>query len=689
MKIATSPVNVVATDEVVKHDLSIASENVGTIIKALISGIYTNPLRTILIEYIQNALDSHRAVKQHKSIIVSLPTYEKPVYAVEDFGLGMTEEDVRRLLASVCASGKKSDKFVGGFGIGFYAASAYCDSFTFRIRKDGQESEWVAAFGEGSGTLLRLAKKHTTQPNGVRVEIPIRETDIAKFNKFVTDGLFAWTKGVKFFTANGEPVSANPYKQYGQLRIAPERDNQSLVYLTVGGIPVESVSLNNILTTVSQLPETVRNILIDPKILACFKRDWVRMDFVFHYEIPVKEAKLSTNREKIFLTDVQYAEILAYVYNILSSEELRIQNDVLALGGLEETVAYFKKNLPDRWQHFFHYRGSVQRILKTDYCVDTDYFALPIDNTNRICVDWGGRQYPIPYTCKELVIRRRKHSNDPAVEVFPEQERVVVAITYHKHEIAAQLKQFYAKCGAEVISEYTPGMTRAHRILRLYLNSSGEKKPFTELITTSPRCTIVEFIVPQEQELSVKWCHDHIKPLLNLSLPCLYVFSYKRIVKDCTTLDGEKLISILQNLEQNKELTRVFSQYGGFFRIHTGYNYVDEDYINFEHLNSSLFTPSDMQNLLACFPKKIAGAFIPPKKAFALLKNAYKYLQKKIPFAEVVINNCLRRGSKYSMYEANKDVQRLLRTVICQQDPILLKKVLKYLKTKNKGNNED
>jgi len=685
MKIATSPVSVVAPEEVVKHDLSIATENVGTIIKALISGIYTNPLRTILIEYIQNALDSHRAVRQRKNISVTLPTFRKPVYVVEDYGLGMSEDDVRRLLASVCASGKKSDKFVGGFGIGFYAASAYCDSFTFRIRKDGTESEWAAAFGEGSGTLLRLSKKKTSQPNGVRVEIPIRETDIMKFNKFVSDGLFAWTKGIGFTTGDGESVAANPFTKYGRLHL--DTTGQSRVHITVGGIPVETIPVSSVLQTVSQMPEALRGLLVNNKLLTCFKHEWHRMGFAFHYDIPVKEAKLSTNREKIFLTDAQYADILTYVYNTLDSEEARIYREVQSLNGLESVVDYYQTKLPQEWRYNLHYWDTVKHILKTVYKVDTSYFDLPRDETNRISIVWQGTAYPIPYTCKELVICRRQSKYDPSIIVYPEQNRVEVAITRYKPELAEQLRIFYSLCGANIVEQYIPRGGQKRKIRCLCFNKTGDKIPFSYLPKGSD-ATVAEFIIPQEQELSHKWGYEYIAPFIKMGLPCSYVLSAKHTAKGCNVLDGNKLQETYAKLTSNTELMRAISQYGGFFRIHTGNANLDEDYIDFEKLNSSVFTPGDMANLLDCFPKGFSEKFMPPQKAFAVMKGAYRYIRENMPFATEIMNGLLKKAGSVSYYSARGELHRLLRSLIAQRDPILLKKVLTYLKSKKNFNEE-
>lgn len=55
--IETAAVNVIGTD-VLTHKLSISSENIGVLIKAFVTNIYTNPKKTLLTEYVQNALDN-------------------------------------------------------------------------------------------------------------------------------------------------------------------------------------------------------------------------------------------------------------------------------------------------------------------------------------------------------------------------------------------------------------------------------------------------------------------------------------------------------------------------------------------------------------------------------------------------------------------------------------------------------
>ena len=72
MQVKTAPIEIVGNSNTIRHNLTIDPKDVGTVIKALVTGIYTNPLRTILIEYVQNALDAHRAAEETKNVKITL-----------------------------------------------------------------------------------------------------------------------------------------------------------------------------------------------------------------------------------------------------------------------------------------------------------------------------------------------------------------------------------------------------------------------------------------------------------------------------------------------------------------------------------------------------------------------------------------------------------------------------------------
>lgn len=106
MQVKTAPIEIVGNSNTVRHNLTIDPKDVGTVIKALVTGIYTNPLRTILIEYVQNALDAHRAAEEYKNIKITLPSHDNPNYIVEDWGVGLTDQEIYGLLSKICASNK-------------------------------------------------------------------------------------------------------------------------------------------------------------------------------------------------------------------------------------------------------------------------------------------------------------------------------------------------------------------------------------------------------------------------------------------------------------------------------------------------------------------------------------------------------------------------------------------------------
>lgn len=162
--------------------------------RILSDGLYSRKIEAIIRELSCNAYDSHvQAGIPERPFKVHLPNEWEPEFSVEDFGLGLDDEDIENIYTSYFTSTKTdSNDVIGALGLGSKTPFSYTDSFTIRSRKNGMEwnySAFIGASGEPSVSLM--GKHETAEGNGVKITVPVKASD---YYKFLTDAriVFKW-----------------------------------------------------------------------------------------------------------------------------------------------------------------------------------------------------------------------------------------------------------------------------------------------------------------------------------------------------------------------------------------------------------------------------------------------------------------------------------------------------------------
>jgi hypothetical protein len=147
------------------------------------SSLYKDSIATIIREVSTNAYDSHIMAKQIKPFKIHLPTTFEPYFSVEDFGLGISHEDVLRIYSTFFESTKNmSNEAVDALGLGSKSPLAYSKNFTVVSIYNGLESTYsIFIDDEGIPAIVRMAVSTTTQDNGVMVRLSVKSDDIYKW----------------------------------------------------------------------------------------------------------------------------------------------------------------------------------------------------------------------------------------------------------------------------------------------------------------------------------------------------------------------------------------------------------------------------------------------------------------------------------------------------------------------------
>lgn len=152
---------------------------------SLLSGLYSDIHLAIVRELGCNAMDSHISVgKKDVPFLIHLPNTLEPWLTIEDFGSGISDEDIYSVYSQYFASTKtKTNDQIGCMGLGSKSPFAYTDTFTIQSIFQGEKRIYNAFFNEdGLPTIAEMGEKiDTTESNGVKIQIPVKQEDFAVF----------------------------------------------------------------------------------------------------------------------------------------------------------------------------------------------------------------------------------------------------------------------------------------------------------------------------------------------------------------------------------------------------------------------------------------------------------------------------------------------------------------------------
>lgn len=187
----------------------------GQIFDMFSSLLYSNKPRAILRELGCNAYDSHVLNgNPDKPFKVKLPTQWDPTLVIQDFGTGLSREDMLDLYSTYFESTKRdSNNYTGAFGIGSKSPFSYTDQYTVISVHAGRKGTYVASLtDEGTPTITLLNEEETTEPSGLSVHVPVEAKDLKTFAR-ESEGVFKYFKTVPDISGADVVVETPTYSQ--------------------------------------------------------------------------------------------------------------------------------------------------------------------------------------------------------------------------------------------------------------------------------------------------------------------------------------------------------------------------------------------------------------------------------------------------------------------------------------------
>lgn len=162
----------------------------------ILTVMYSDEETACIREYLTNALDSHIEAGQTRPIEVTTPSRFNPVYTIQDFGVGMSVNDIIDTYSKYGKSTKRgSNEFTGMLGIGSKSALAYTNSFTITGVKDGVLTQAIINIDENGVPEYNIVDTSVTdKSNGVKIAIPVKDRN--SFESKTRELLKFWEPGL-------------------------------------------------------------------------------------------------------------------------------------------------------------------------------------------------------------------------------------------------------------------------------------------------------------------------------------------------------------------------------------------------------------------------------------------------------------------------------------------------------------
>lgn len=238
--------------------MSIDSTAVNFLMSTL-TDLYSNKPLAVIREYSTNALDSHIEAGNPDPILVSLPTSSNPVLTIQDFGVGLSHDDIEQIYSLYGASTKRdSNEVVGMLGLGCKSGLTLCDQFTLEAVKDGEISVCIITRDEdGVGVIKTLFQGETDLPNGVKVEFPIEASKVAVVLSEAENFFQYWEPGTVLLDGQAPDSIYDGYTQVSEdcWISLNQRGFQNRHFAVMGNVPYPvQGKIDSRLATITRIP---------------------------------------------------------------------------------------------------------------------------------------------------------------------------------------------------------------------------------------------------------------------------------------------------------------------------------------------------------------------------------------------------------------------------------------------------
>ena len=146
--------------------------------------LYKYRIRAIVRELAANAIDANRVLKTNlNNWEITLPNSINPTFAIEDFGIGMTDKEIKEIYTTFFKSTKSSSNDqTGMFGLGSKTPFAYTKQFIVESSKDGFKNIYSMHSENGKPEVIKVNPEPIpTNKTGTKVSFAVNNGDFREF----------------------------------------------------------------------------------------------------------------------------------------------------------------------------------------------------------------------------------------------------------------------------------------------------------------------------------------------------------------------------------------------------------------------------------------------------------------------------------------------------------------------------
>ena len=153
--------------------------------KLLSSNLYSDKPLAIVREIGCNALDSHQmAGKVDVPFKIVLPSDMHPFFEVIDYGVGLSDDQVKNVFTTFFESTKTdSNDQIGAMGLGSKSPFAYTDAYEVFARQNGVQNQYTCFLNQSGAPEIFLIEQtiDPTLEDGVTIKVPVKKNDYHLF----------------------------------------------------------------------------------------------------------------------------------------------------------------------------------------------------------------------------------------------------------------------------------------------------------------------------------------------------------------------------------------------------------------------------------------------------------------------------------------------------------------------------
>jgi Histidine kinase-, DNA gyrase B-, and HSP90-like ATPase len=300
---------------------------------SVLTNLYSDPITAVIREYSTNAFDAHVEAGLTAPIKVTLPTKLNPTLSIEDFGVGMTTDELLSLYSQYGSSTKRgTNEQTGMLGLGSKSALAVTSQFTVRSRKGGVETKALIFLNDRGAGEIKITDTRATDETGTLVQIPVEGRQIREAVEAAARFFSVWPAGsvVGVGTpATGKVISDTvTLKQRGMF--TGGQWNGGRLVLVQGNVPYvvdsDKITSDHITEMIESLPLHLHDVVI---------------------RVPIGSVQFTPSREALYYTNltIRYIEQAVNDYRAaikawIETSLAKCQTKTAALEFAESNSAY-------------------------------------------------------------------------------------------------------------------------------------------------------------------------------------------------------------------------------------------------------------------------------------------------------------------------------------------------------------